>query len=357
MIGDIIFSHFSYTNLLQVLLVLISSVILNFFLKKIIEGFQRRFESKNLIWQSTLFAALYKPLSSFIWFVAFLLSIDLLLRNFSSFRLIYFEEILRAGGVIALAWFLMRWNSFWMNSMMQMSAQGKTSLTPPKLDLISKLATIAIIILSTFLFLDATGHNIQTLIAFGGISGIALAFASQQFISNFFGGLTVYLTQPFSIGDTIQIPDKKIEGKVEQIGWYSTSVRDSEKRPIYIPNSLFNQSIVLNPSRSTYKRLHIKIGIDYRHLNILENILEKIKELLHSTPAIDKKAEMKVFFTHFGKNSLEIDISAYMNKEEDVDEIKQNVLIKLANVIAQEGAEITFATHVIEITYTNTKPE
>jgi MscS family membrane protein len=55
-----------------------------------------------------------------------------------------------------------------------------------------------------------TGSSLNTLIAFGGISGLALAFASQEVIASFFGGLMTYITQPFVIGDWIILPEKNI---------------------------------------------------------------------------------------------------------------------------------------------------
>ena len=70
---------------------------------------------------------------------------------------------------------------------------------------------------------------------------IAIGFAAKDLLSNFFGGLFIYLDRPFAVGDWIRSPDREIEGTVEQIGWRVTRIRTFDKRPLYIPNSVFSQ--------------------------------------------------------------------------------------------------------------------
>ncbi|MCB2069634.1 MAG: mechanosensitive ion channel, partial [Ottowia sp.] len=50
-------------------------------------------------------------------------------------------------------------------------------------------------------------------------------------------------------------PDKEIEGTVEEIGWRLTRIRTFDKRPLYVPNSVFNNIAVENPSRMQNRRI------------------------------------------------------------------------------------------------------
>ena len=43
-----------------------------------------------------------------------------------------------------------------------------------------------------------------------GIGGIAVGFAAKDLLSNFFGGLGIYLDRPFTVGDWIRSPDNLI---------------------------------------------------------------------------------------------------------------------------------------------------
>ena len=106
-------------------------------------------------------------------------------------------------------------------------------------------------------------YSVSGLLAFGGIGGIAVGFAAKDLLANFFGGLMIYLDRPFSVGDWIRSPDKEIEGTVEDIGWRLTRIRTFDKRPLYIPNSIFASISVENPSRMSNRRIYEKIGIRY----------------------------------------------------------------------------------------------
>ena len=71
----------------------------------------------------------------------------------------------------------------------------------------------------------------------------------------------IHLDRPFALGDWVSSPDRDIEGVVEHIGWRLTVIRSFDKRPIYIPNSLFTQIVVKNPSRMTNRRIFEYIGV------------------------------------------------------------------------------------------------
>ncbi|MEE2666481.1 MAG: mechanosensitive ion channel domain-containing protein, partial [Candidatus Thermoplasmatota archaeon] len=52
---------------------------------------------------------------------------------------------------------------------------------------------------------DAFGLDLTSLIAGLGISGLALALAAKDTISNFFGALTVLMDRPFRVGDWVVV--------------------------------------------------------------------------------------------------------------------------------------------------------
>ena len=99
--------------------------------------------------------------------------------------------------------------------------------------------------------MQTLGFSVSGVMAFGGIGGIAIGFAAKDLLANFFGALTIYLDRPFSEGDWIRSPDREIEGIVENIGWRLTVIRSFDKRPIYVPNSVF-ASIADLPSNPNF---------------------------------------------------------------------------------------------------------
>ncbi len=337
-----------YGLLTQSIAIIIFVLLFNVALNKILLALSQKFKAKQKIWKLSFVSALYKPLSYFIWFLALLLAANIFCVHFLGFGIPHFMKIIKVGAVLALGWFLLRWKTILIEQLTILNKDKKDGVRIGSLDLFGKLGTMAIFILVTLLLMEVTGFGIQSILAFGGISGVALAFASQQFISNFFGGLSVHIAQPFSKGDFIQLPERKIEGHIEEIGWYMTSIRDPDKRSLYIPNSTFNQSIILNTTRTTFRRIYLKIGLRPSDISVIEKVVDDIRSLLKKNPSVNQEIESKVFFTNFGPTNLEIEISTYINQDANFEAAKQKILIDLASVISQNGAELSSVTSIIE---------
>lgn len=343
----------NYGSLIQTFGIVLFVLIFNFAIKTLLLKLCTRFGKQKKVWALSFVSALHQPLAYFVWFVAILCAFDIILSSLFSYHLENIHLILSVGAVLAFGWFLLRWNTELIHSMMELSKNQKISLTPSKLDLIGKLTTISVIFITICLLMDVTGRNMQTLIAFGGIGGLALAFASQQVVSNFFGGLMVYITQPFTIGEWVLLPERKIEGHIEEIGWYLTLIRNFEKRPIYIPNSIFTQTVVITPSRMSHNRLHHTIGLRYRDIQVIPPIIENIKLMILKHPAIDQRLNVDVFFNNFAPSTLDIEISAYIpfmpGGVRHFFGVRQEILFKIAEIIVKEGAEIATPTNIVEI--------
>lgn len=341
----------SYGPLIQTVSIILLVLIFNFIIKKILLKLHKKFEADHKIWKLSFVSAIYLPLSYFVWFFAGVISLDIILSHFFVVPLPTIKLIISIGAVLAFGWFLIRWKNEISSHMFHLSLKQQIDLTPSSLDFISKIATIGILVITVFLLMDVTGGNLSTLIAFGGISGLALAFASQQFISNFFGGLMIYLSQPFTIGEKILLPDRHVEGYIEEIGWNTTIIRDTEKRPIYVPNSVFSQGIVINPTRMSHMPIHLKIELRSEDIIVLKDVIEGIREVLFKNPKIDQDIKPRVFFVDFGQKNLEIEITAYISTSSEYEalEIKQDVLFEIASVISQKDAEVATATNIVEI--------
>ncbi len=341
----------NYGSLIQVVGIVLFVVVFNFIVRSFLNRLKNRFDKTHNVWGLSFVMAVQRPLSFFVWFVAALCGLDSLMSSFLAFHLSNMHLILSVGSVIVFGWFLLRLNGQVVENMMAMSEAHKISLSTGKLDLIRKLITISVIFITVFLLMDVTGRNMQTLIAFGGIGGLSLAFASQQVVYNFFGGLMVYITQPFTIGEWVSLPEKNIEGHIEEIGWYLTRIRSFNKRPIYVPNSIFTQTVVITPSRMSHERFHHTIGLRYRDIKAVSRIIDAIKQMLLKHPSIDHQLSTDVFFKSFGASSLEIEISGYIsvNSKGRFNAVKQEILLKIAEIVDAEGAQIATPTNIVEL--------
>ena len=161
----------------------------------------------------------------------------------------------------------------------------------------------------------------------------------------------LYLDQPFKVGDWVRSPDKEIEGTVEDIGWRLTRIRTFDKRPLYIPNSIFNSISVENPSRMLNRRIYETVGIRYDDIDKMDKIVDDVRRMLREHPEIDQHQTLIVNFNTFSASSVDFFIYTFTKTTEWVryHEIKQDVLLKVSHIISMHGSEIAFPTSTVHV--------
>jgi MscS family membrane protein len=210
---------------------------------------------------------------------------------------------------------------------------------------------LAATLTATLVGLQYLDINISAVLTFGGIGGIAIGFAARDLLANFFGAMMIFLDRPFSVGDWIRSPDREIEGTVEEIGWRLTRIRTFDQRPLYVPNSVFTSLAVENPSRMRNRRIYETIGVRYDDIAVLEQIIADVESMLKAHPAIDLTRTLMVNLVEFGPSSLDFFVYTFTKTTvwTDFHAIKQDVLFKIADIIAGHGAEIAFPTQTVHL--------
>lgn len=255
------------------------------------------------------------------------------------------------GFLLVVSWFFWRTISEFRQQLMTRDTRSDSQVDQTTIDALCKLGYLLVVVITLITFLQTIGISISGLLAAGGIGGIAIGFAAKDILANFFGGLTIYLDRPFSVGDWIRSPDKDIEGTVEMISWRHTRIRRFNKNPIYIPNMLFTTIAVENPSRMSHRRIRETIGIRYADLDKMAGIVSAIRDMLQHHPEIDQSQTLIVNFVTFNKSSLDIMIYAFTRTRvwEEYHHVKQDVLLKVGEVISALGAEVAFPTQTLHL--------
>ena len=333
-------------------IVLIFLLALNFLLKHILLRSKRQGQMKEGDWRAHLDYAAVAPARVLLWFLFASFLIELSARELELGGLFSYAVPLRNVGVIlCFAWFLIRWKKVFHNAMASRRMKGKPTFDPVSLEIIAKIFTIAIAFITLLIIMQLFGLDIVPLITFGGIGIAAFGLASKDVISNFIGGLMIYVARPFTLGDLVELPEKKIKGHIEEIGWHLTSIRDLEKKPIYVPNSVFSSELLINLSRMTHRRIEETIQIRNSDISKVLPIIESIRNLFEHYPDIDHNQPLTVFFKTFGAYSLDIEVLAYTlsTRYEEFMETKQKILLEIHEIVAKAGAAMPFPTQSVEL--------
>jgi len=335
----------------QVFIVVFGTLLLNYLVNKLLAVYYSRFVMSASLWDKALIDAMQKPLSLLIWIMGLLFAAQIV-REQTHATIFSVVPVLRTIGVIlCLSWFLVRFIKQVTDYMVAQKVLEDAGYDRTTVDAVAKLLRISVIITAVLVTMQSLGFSISGVLAFGGIGGIAISFAAKDLLANFFGGLMIYLDRPFSIGDWIRSPDREIEGTVEQIGWRLTVIRTFEKRPLYVPNSVFTTVAVENPSRMHNRRIQETIGIRYDDANKMGAIVIDVRKMLESHPEIDATQTLIVNFNEFAASSLNFFIYTYTKTTEWIKyhAVKEDVLLKIIDIIEAHGAECAFPTTTVHV--------
>ncbi len=340
----------NYQWILVLFSLVFATLIVNFVWKRYYSVVQKRLKKTVNLWDDALWEALHKPMGFLIWIVGISFAVEISQAPTLEPQLLELLEDIRAIAVISLiAWFFLRFIRFGEQNVLQSGESQDDKVDETTVHAIAKLLKASVIITTVLIIMQNMGYSISGLLAFGGIGGLAVGFAAKDLLSNFFGGLMIYLDRPFKIGDWIRSPDRTIEGVVEVIGWRQTLIRTFDKRPLYVPNSIFTSITVENPSRMQNRRIYETIGIRYDDAMKMSQIVADVKAMLREHPEIDQDATLIVNFNGFAASSLDFFVYTFTKTTEWIafHEIKQDVLLKILAIIDKNGAEIAFPTQTL----------
>jgi MscS family membrane protein len=302
------------------------------------------------IWDELLLKSIGTPLRLLIWVLGLSLLLEIFSRNGLPLGTEIGGNLRRLGGIIILAWGVIRFIRAGENYLTSPAA-GRRRVDRTTADAVAKLLRLIVFILAGLTVLQSSGVSISGILAFGGIGGIAVGFAAKDLLANFFGGLMVYMDRPFHVGDWVRSPDKEIEGTVEQIGWRLTRIRTFDQRPLYVPNATFTSISVENPSRMRNRRIYEHVGVRYDDVDKVKAIVDEVREMLRHHPEIDTQQTLIVQLNRFGPYSLDFMVYTFTKTTQWVQyhEIKQDVMLKIAEIILRHGAEFAFPTQTLHM--------
>ena len=132
------------------------------------------------------------------------------------------------------------------------------------------------------------------LIAGLGVAGAGVALATQGVLSNMVAGLTIIFTKPYRVGEYIAVVG--VEGEVEAITLFSTTLRHTDHSQIVVPNRKVVGEILQN--FGSIRQCEIQVGIAYQ--SDLSAVLGIIRELVEVNARVLKDPKLVARFAEIG---------------------------------------------------------
>ncbi len=338
--------HPEYDWMVMIFLILLVTGLLSIAASICLTVFGKRLTKTKTKWDDIALEAARKPLKVLVWIYGISYAIGVIYEESQAEIFKDIISIRDVAIVLMLAWGLVRFIREGEKYYIEKKKRKKEAVDLTTVNAISKLLRISVTITAVLITLQNLGVSISGLLAFGGVGGLAVGFAAKDMLANFFGALIIYFDKPFKVGDWIRSPDQEIEGTVEEIGWRMTTIRTFDKRPLYVPNSVFTNISVENPSRMTHRRIYETIGIRYDDIGVMDLITADVKQMLLDHEAIDESQTMIVNFNKFNDSSCDFFVYTFTHTTNWIKyhEIKHDVLLKIAQIIDHHKAEIAYPT-------------
>lgn len=304
--------------------------------------FRKKAQPHKRVWQNAFITSLDRPLRLLVWIIGLsvLASWFAQTEEWQSLR----ESIPTVRSIfiiLTLSWFSLRFINRLEDNFKARAEANDDQIDPTAADAMSKLAWVTIFIMAMLSILQTLGVSVTSLLAFGGAAGIAVGFAAQSLVANMLGGLTVFATRIFKIGDYIILPGTELKGRVEHIGWRATKVIGFDRKPFYVPNATFNNTTIINHSRMSHRRIEQIIHLRYEDIDKVEAIVQQGTELIKAHSEIDQN--FFVFrFDSYGHNSLKLLLYAFTSNDYgDYMRVKEEILLGISKIVAQQGGKLS----------------
>lgn len=178
-------------------------------------------------------------------------------------------------------------------------------------------------------------------LASAGVAGIAIGFAAQDTLSNFFAGVFIIADAPYRVGDYVNL-DNGQRGKVARIGLRSTRILTRDDIEITIPNAIIGNAPIVNESAGPYlaHRIRAQVGVAYG--TDLARMTEILLAVATEHEDVCKTPEPRVRFREFGDSGLLHELLCWIPHPELRGKVLHELNTSIHNQLAEAGIEIPF---------------
>jgi len=151
--------------------------------------------------------------------------------------------------------------------------------------------------------------NVTALVGGLGIGGLAVAFAAKESLENLLASFTIFLDQPFGVGDLVTAGS--VSGTVEKIGFRSTRLRTAEKSYLTVPNKSMIDKPLDNLSLRTARRVGFTLIFDQKTTSDqLQAIIDESVAAIKGHPLVTPDVQMK--FSAISLNGKEVTVQYFV---------------------------------------------
>ena len=255
----------------------------------------------------------------------------------NEFAVNYGFQVFGAIVILFIGWQVSRWVA---RAVLKICERAGLDITLAKF--FAGIAKTLIIVFVAIVALGKFGITITPLVAALGAVAFGSTLALQGPLSNYGSGLTIILTRPFIVGDTIRI--QNVIGIVEEIKLAYTWLITEDGERITIPNNRIIGEILHN----TYENLIVEASISISYESNTEEAVALILKVLGEFSDVSKDPTPQVGIERFADSAIVIGVR-YWVPTKQYNQIKYRVNQKIYSALKNANIIIPFPRQDIHI--------
>lgn len=190
-------------------------------------------------------------------------------------------------------------------------ARKSTRVSPLICSVVRKTINFILWVCTTISLLYVFGINVTPIITGLGVTGVVLGFALQESVSSFFSGFLIAVTNPFRIGDYVDIDS--VSGTVVSMDLLSVTLGGADNRKITLSNKTVWGSVIVNYSDIEKRRMDMVVQVAYN--SDIDKVKQVIKGLISSYPEILENPAPVVELSKLNDSSLDFVVRPWVKPE------------------------------------------
>lgn len=159
---------------------------------------------------------------------------------------------------------------------------------------------LLLLVMVGIIALGKLGISVTPFVAAVGALSLGAGLALQGLLSNYGAGVSIIVTRPFVVGDTISV--KGVTGVVKEVSLSATVLSNEDEVLITIPNKHIIGEIIHNSATDTIVESTLDIAYD----SDVALVLREIRQALSSVAGISTRRAPQVGIQDFGENGLRV---------------------------------------------------
>jgi len=214
---------------------------------------------------------------------------------------------------------------------------GLTGMSRGAQETVAQIAHYLLIFISTLVLLQIWGLDLSSLTLFASVLGVGIGLGLQGIAKEFVSGLVIIFERPIQVGDFVEVAGRV--GTVERISVRSTEIRTVDQISIFVPNSRFLESEVVNWSYPS-PRSRLKIPVRVAYGSNLSIVQQALIDAASEHPDILSEPVPQVFCQGFGHSSLRFNLLVWISEPRKQFKIKSDLYFRIDTILRDRQIEV-----------------